>query len=416
VIDCHQAIVVPCFVDAHTHLIKTQTVPRNRNRSGTIQEALTVAEVADRPNWKTPDDVLRRIHFAAACAVHHGTRAIRTHLDGCEDPETRDAVYAAFDAIRDAYAQVLIVQGVANLLLPLWLTPKAKEHAGRAKQHPNVVLGAYVGVGVGANQQPDPQTVQAMEALFQYAKELDNMDCDLHIDESNDPKCCALLALVESLSKARQSGYTGRVVLGHCCSLALQSPERQDYICTQLANKLQPVYVVSNPFTNLGLQDRRGSQPPFGTAIPLEVPRTPQWRGLTLLQELRHAGVVVASASDNIRDYWYPYGDYDMLSVWAQVQAMGQLDTAPSEGAWADLVSVTPAKAMGFLAGGGGGGEEEEPLQVGQSADLIVFPSARRASELFARPQTDRLVLRRGKVQTTRLPEFSELDDLVGDV
>jgi cytosine/creatinine deaminase len=79
------------------------------------------------------------------------------------------------------------------------------------------------------------------------------------------------------------------------------------------------------------------------------------------------------------------------------------LDTAPSEGSWADIITTAPAKAMGA----------EYSLAVGQPADLVLFPSARRASELFARPQTDRLVLRRGRVQTTMLPDFSELDDLV---
>jgi cytosine deaminase len=92
-----------------------------------------------------------------------------------------------------------------------------------------------------------------------------------------------------------------------------------------------------------------------------------------------------------------------MLSIWAQTQAMGHLDTAPSEGSWADICTVAPAEAMGV------------PLQlaVGEAADLVLFPSARRASELFARPQTDRLVLQRGKVLSTSLPEFSELDDLM---
>jgi len=34
-------------------------------------------------------------------------------------------------------------------------------------------------------------------------------------------------------------------------------------------------------------------------------------------------------------------------------------------------------------------------------------------SELLARPQMDRIVIRNGKVQTTSLPDFADLDDLV---
>lgn len=400
VVDCHGAIVVPCFCDAHTHLVKTQTVPRNRNFSGTMWEAFS-AEGSDEPRWAKPEDVVRLMDFAAKSALHHGTRAIRTHLDGCssEDPQVRQSVYEAFDTIRDKYSPDLIVQGVANLYLPLWLnTPMAQQHADHAASHTNVVLGAYVG---NTADIPDQETAAAMDALFGHAQRL-SLDCDLHIDESNDPRCCALRVLCESLSKARKAGYQGRVVLGHCCALSLQDKATQEHICRQLASL--DAFVVSNPFTNLHLQDRRGSRPPHGLDIPADQARTPQWRGLTLLQELRDAGVTVASASDNVRDHWYPYGDFDMLSVWAQTQAMAHLDTAPSEGWWADICTVAPAQAMGVPTCW---------LAPGEPADLVLFPSSRRASELFARPQTDRLVLRRGKVQTTRLAEFSELDDLV---
>lgn len=394
-VDCYGSILIPCFSDAHTHLVKTQIVPRIRNMSGTMGEAYFTSEVADQPRWGIKGDVFRRMDFSARCALHHGTRAIRTHLDGCDSTDecVRREVYAAFDSIRDKYSPLLVVQGVANLYLPLWSTPMAAEHANTASTHENVVLGAYVGP-------PNDETTAAMDTLFGHAHRL-SMDCDLHIDETNDPACCALLNLCAALSKARAAGYQGRVVLGHCNSLSLQDKATQDFICTQLA-ELQ-AYVVSNPFSNLGLQDRKGSEPPLSRYIPGDAPRTPQWRGLTLLQELRHAGVTVASASDNVRDHWYPYGDYDMLSVWSLAQAMGHLDTDPSEGSWADICTTAPAKAMGL----------EGSLQVGQPADVILFPSARRASELFSRPQVDRLVLRHGKVLTTTLPEFSELDDLV---
>ena len=47
--------------------------------------------------------------------------------------------------------------------------------------------------------------------------------------------------------------------------------------------------------------------------------RTPQWRGVTALHELQAAGVPTALASDNVRDQFYAYGDFDMLDVFSQV-------------------------------------------------------------------------------------------------
>jgi len=52
-------------------------------------------------------------------------------------------------------------------------------------------------------------------------------------------------------------------------------------------------------------------------------------------------------------------------------------------------------------------------VRPGDPADLVLFPGARRASELLARPQPDRIVLRGGRVQFSRLPDYRELDDLV---
>ena len=83
---------------------------------------------------------------------------------------------------------------------------------------------------------------------------------------------------------------------------------------------------------------------------------------------------------------------------------MGHLDTAPHEGDWADLVTGSAAGAMGV-----GGGF----IAAGEPADLVMFPGARKFSELLARPHCDRVVVRAGVATTTALPEFSELDDLV---
>ena len=167
--------------------------------------------------------------------------------------------------------------------------------------------------------------------------------------------------------------------------------------------------MICNPATNLGLQDRRGSEMPHCYPIQADVPRTPLWRGLTLVQELAAAGVCVGAASDNVRDWWHPYGDYDGLANFKGAITLGHLDTAPNEGSWAHLVSDAPAFAMGAPPGEGLG----SALAEGAVADLILFPSSRRVSELLSRPQCDRIVLRGGKVQESAVPSYRLLDDLV---
>ena len=51
-------------------------------------------------------------------------------------------------------------------------------------------------------------------------------------------------------------------------------------------------------------------------------------------------------------------------------------------------------------------------IAAGGPADLVLF-RARSFSELCARPQSDRTVLRAGKAIDTTLPDYRELDALV---
>ena len=100
-LDARGSMLWPAFVDAHTHLCKTHAVPRCRNPSGSINDALA-CEVTDQPRWIEPGDVERRMDFALRSCLHHGTRAVRTHLDGTNAPEEalRDRIYQVFDAKR----------------------------------------------------------------------------------------------------------------------------------------------------------------------------------------------------------------------------------------------------------------------------------------------------------------------------
>jgi cytosine deaminase len=151
---------------------------------------------------------------------------------------------------------------------------------------------------------------------------------------------------------------------------------------------------VSLPMCNLYLMDRDAAGG-----------RTPVRRGPTLLKELRAAGVRVSIASDNTRDPFYAYGDLDGLEVLREGARILHFDH-PQSGAWDWAQSVTrwPAEIGNFAYRG--------EIMVGRPADLILF-RARSWTELLARPQSDRIVLRSGKAIDTTLPDYRELDDLM---
>jgi cytosine deaminase len=140
---------------------------------------------------------------------------------------------------------------------------------------------------------------------------------------------------------------------------------------------------------NLYLQDRQQG-------------RMPRYRGVTLLPELRQFEVAVALASDNCRDAFFAYGDHDMVEVFNQSVRIGQLDRPIGD--WPQAVTRTPAQIMGLDVG---------LIGEGRPADLVVF-KARNLSELLARPQSDRIVIRQGTAIDTTLPDYAELDAVVG--
>lgn len=122
--------------------------------------------------------------------------------------------------------------------------------------------------------------------------------------------------------------------------------------------------------------------------------RTPRWRGVMPVAELRALGVPVAVAGDNCRDPFYAYGDHDMLDTWRQAVRILHLDhpfeEAPS------LAGIIPARIMGIDAGA---------IGAGRRADLTVF-QAYTLDQIIARPQSDRINLRGGAWSCARLPDY----------
>ena len=74
----------------------------------------------------------------------------------------------------------------------------------------------------------------------------------------------------------------------------------------------------------------------------------------------RAAGVPVSFASDNCRDPFYAYGDYDMMEVYREAVRIAQLDHP--FGDWAASVAATPAASCGFAGRGHDRGRARRPI------------------------------------------------------
>jgi cytosine deaminase len=373
-VDLDGGLVLPRFVDVHTHLDKGHIWARTPNPDGSFMGART-AVAADRERHWTADDVRRRMDFALRCAFAHGTAAIRTHLDSI-GPQTA-ITWPVFAEMRETWKGRIALQAAA--LFPVeWAVDDPAQFdrvVATVARHGGIVGGlTFMG------EKPTEKLDRALDLLMQRAG-AEGLDLDFHVDESDS----ADVVTLERIARAAvRTSFKGRIVAGHCCSLALQSDADRSRVIERVGEA--GIAVVSLPMCNMYLQDRRAG-------------RTPRWRGVAPLHELDAAGVPVMVASDNTRDPFYAYGDLDMLEVHREATRILHLDH--SERPWARLLGPASAQVMGL--------EDRGLVQVGGPADLVLL-RARTWNEALSRPQADRTVLVAGVAIDTTPPDHRELD------
>jgi len=373
VIDAGGRILLPTFVDCHTHLDKGHILLRTPTANGTFEGALAATR-ADRTAHWSAGDVFKRMDFALRSAFHHGTSAIRTHIDS-QPPQ--DAIsWPVFTELRQHWRGRIELQ--ASCLFPIDMARDNSFLDGMARRV------AAAGGTLGAVAYPAPDLDHLLDRMFQAAAR-HSLDLDFHADETSDPKADALRRIAEAKLRA---SFAGKVLVGHCCSLARQDEAIADATLDTVARS--GVAVVSLPTCNLYLQDRR-----HGT--------TPRWRGVTLLHEMKTRGIPVALASDNTRDPFHSYGDLDMLDTFRLGTRVLHLDHPTGD--WIRAATTTPAEIMSL--------EGQGSLTAGQPADFVLY-EGRSWSEVLSRAESNRIVIRNGVPISTSLPAYAELDSLKG--
>jgi cytosine/creatinine deaminase len=369
--DLRKGIVFPGFIDIHTHLDKSHIWERSPNLEGTFDNALITAKHDSQTYWNAKD-LYRRMEFSLKCDYARGTTAIRTHLDSFG--EQAEISFGVFKQLQKEWSDRIFLQAVSLVSLDYYKTPEGIALANRVAEVEGILGGvAYT----------NPDLDSQIDATFLLAKER-NLNLDFHVDENGEIDSICLQKIAEAALKHQ---FNGQIICGHCCSLAVQPPE----VVQKTINlvKQANIGIVSLPMCNLYLQDRQNAKTPF-------------WRGVTKVKELKKQGIPVTFGSDNCRDPFYGFGDRDGLEVFTQAVRIAHLDTPYED--WCCSVTKTPADLI------------EQPklgrIGLGLPADLVLF-KARYFSELLSRSQHDRIVIRQGKQIDTTLPDYSELDDLV---
>jgi cytosine/creatinine deaminase len=336
-------LALPGLVNLHAHADRAFTVEEFRPRS--FADAVAAA-AAGRAAFTAADVQARATRFLER-SLAHGVTRVRTHTDVDAVVELR-----SMEGILAAKQQAAGRIDVEVIAFATSRNDLAEPDAvGRLKSA--VAMGAGL-IGASLNASADPP--RALAALLDLA-EASGLPVDIHLDEHLEPHKMLAGAVADAVT-AR--GLVGRVTLSHLCVLATLNRKIAGEVIKKLARA--GIIVVALPQTNLFLQDR-------GDESPIR-------RGVTLIRELREAGIEVRLGTDNVRDWFFPFGDADMLDTALFAAIAAHLD---------DQSELIAALCDGRRA-----------LEEGEPGDLVLV-RASSFDDALARRTADRVVFKAGR-------------------
>jgi cytosine deaminase len=360
-------LLLPALVEPHVHLDKIFSAPTELLTDAApltgLSDAIGRHETASRrqassggdarPARDTTDAVVDRAVRALRRYLANGTTAVRCHV-GCGRPIDTASLTALLE-VRRRMGDLVDVQIVADLGWPLGAAwPDHVAHLRTALEAGADLVGGYPSL------EADPVT--AMEACLAVAREY-GRGVDFHLDEALDPADQDVRVLAR---RVRDDPVAGTVTASHCVALGCCEPPVQREIAAEIA--VAGISVITNPMTNLYLQDRPAAQ----------------IRGLTAIHALAEADVALAAGSDNVQDAFNPVGRCDPLEVASLLVTAAQCELGDALA----MVSTSARAVLGLAPAG---------PQVGAVADLLAVRSESITSAVASAP-TDRMVFTAGRL------------------
>ena len=326
-------LALPAFANLHAHADRSFTVTSFRPRS--FADALAASTKA-RTAF-TSADVARRATLFLERSLAHGVTRVRTHTD--VDPvvsmKSMEGVLAAKSAMEGRVdVDVIAFSTSRNDLLQPDAVSRLRDAIDRQPDF----------LGLSINSAADPK--RALGVLLDLSEE-SGLPVDLHIDEHLLPDKMVAPMAVEMVTTR---GLGSRVTFSHLCVLAVLDSPSAGKLIDGIAKA--GITVIALPETNLFLQDRGDI--------------SPRRRGITLARELTAAGVKVRFGTDNVRDWFFPFGDGDMLDTALFATVAAGVD---SDG-----------NLMAGLCDG------RAALAPGEPADLVLVPASSIEDALARRP------------------------------
>jgi cytosine/creatinine deaminase len=362
-IDAEGRVALPGFIEPHLHLEKAFLHRRLPPRFGTLDEAIRLTGILKSKQEK--QDVLDRSRQVLDMAVKSGTVVVRAHPD--VDPIQGLIGVETALLLKDEYRDLLDLQIVAFPQEGWLKTSGVQELMEQA-----LALGADVVGGCPYNELTWDDTCSHIDKVFDLAQKR-NLAIDMHVDFADDTQDRRFAATEYIARKTIETGYRGRVSLGHVTSLGSLTPDTLKPIIDLLREA--DIHIITLPATDTYLGGRRDEINPR--------------RGLTPVRALHAAGVNVAYSSNNIRNAFTPFGKGDPLQIGNLLAHLIQFGTPEHQADILKMSTSNAARAVGL--------SDEYGLAVGKQADLMILDTQVVADALLDIPPRS-WVLKRGRI------------------
>jgi cytosine deaminase len=335
-------LVIPGFVETHLHLDKACLF--GRCACGTsVAEA--IASVAAAKRDFTEEDVYERASRALEKAILQGTTLIRTHVE--VDPRIGLTSVRALQRLKADYAWAVDLELCAFPQEGLLDDPGCEEVLIAALEAGADLVGGVPYIDRDANGQ--------IARIFELAQRFD-VDIDFHLDFDLDPTNASLF---EVCRLAEESGWQGRVAIGHATKLSAMAPDAFASAARRLAEAGVAVTVL--PATDLFLTGRDRDH---------DIPR-----GVTHAHRLAGFGVTCSISTNNVLNPFTPYGDCSLIRMANLYANVAQVSSEEDLATCLDLVTGSSARLMR---------RSDYGIAPGHLADFVVLDAASRAEAVAA--------------------------------
>ncbi|MDT8275327.1 N-isopropylammelide isopropyl amidohydrolase [Roseomonas mucosa] len=340
------ALLVPGFVEAHTHLDKSLWgMGWRRHQAG--PRLIDKIETERRLKKEWDIDPARQSARQVVQSLRMGTTHIRTHVD--VDDAVGLAGMEGVLATRAAYAGVMEIETVAFPQSGLMVRPGVAALMEEAMRMGADVVGGLDPCAI--DRDPKGQ----LDVVFGLAERF-GRPVDIHLHEPGQLGAFSLELIIE---RTRALGMEGRVTVSHAFCLGDLDPALVNPLLERIA------------------------------ALDIAIATTaPASRPVPAAATLRGMGIRLCAGSDGIRDTWGPYGNADMLERAMLIGLRNNFRRDEEVEMALDICTRGGAEVM-RLEGYG--------IEPGCRADLVLVDGESLAEAVAARPAR-RLVVKRGRV------------------